>query len=298
MATAETIATVLGGRKTGGGWMARCPAHDDREPSLSIHEADDGKVLVRCHAGCAQEMVIAALRTCGLWHESSSGSRSHSQSKLVARATSKQSAGEDATLNRCRAIALWNEAIPIAATIAAKYLASRRINDLAAGIDGKVLRFHPSCPFDGSSYPCMLALMRDIRTDEPRAIQRTALTLVGEKLSRRTLGPKMWAAMKLSDDEDVTMGLTIGEGVETVLSGMQMGFGPAWALSDAANMSAFPVLPSVECLTILVDHDENGTGQRAALDCSRRWTGAGREVRRIIPDRCGDDINDVVRRFA
>ena len=37
--TAETIAKALGGRKAGGGWMARCPAHDDREPSLSISDA-------------------------------------------------------------------------------------------------------------------------------------------------------------------------------------------------------------------------------------------------------------------
>ena len=65
--TAETIAKALGGRKAGGGWMARCPAHDDRTPSLSIRDADDGKVLVRCHAGCDQERVIAALRARGLW---------------------------------------------------------------------------------------------------------------------------------------------------------------------------------------------------------------------------------------
>jgi hypothetical protein len=52
MPTAETIAKTLGGRKAGGGWMARCPAHDDRESSLSIRDADDGKVLIRCHAGC------------------------------------------------------------------------------------------------------------------------------------------------------------------------------------------------------------------------------------------------------
>ena len=38
--TAETIVRALGGRKAGLGWMARCPAHDDREPSLSIREAD------------------------------------------------------------------------------------------------------------------------------------------------------------------------------------------------------------------------------------------------------------------
>ena len=59
---AETVAKALGGRKLGSGWMARCPAHDDREPSLSIRQSDNGKVLVRCHAGCNQEQVIAALR--------------------------------------------------------------------------------------------------------------------------------------------------------------------------------------------------------------------------------------------
>jgi putative DNA primase/helicase len=71
MATAETIAKTLGGRKAGGGWMARCPAHDDREPSLSIRDADDGKVLMRCHAGCEQERVVAALRSRGLWEDKS-----------------------------------------------------------------------------------------------------------------------------------------------------------------------------------------------------------------------------------
>lgn len=64
---AETIARVFGGRKVGGGWMARCPAHDNRSPSLAIHDADDGKVLVCCHAGCDQARVIEALRAGGLW---------------------------------------------------------------------------------------------------------------------------------------------------------------------------------------------------------------------------------------
>jgi hypothetical protein len=52
--TAEGIAKALGGRRAGDGWMARCPAHDDREPSLSIRQGEDGKVLVRCDAGCEQ----------------------------------------------------------------------------------------------------------------------------------------------------------------------------------------------------------------------------------------------------
>ena len=44
--TAENIARALEGRKVGIGWMARCPAHEDRKPSLSIGSGRDGKVLV------------------------------------------------------------------------------------------------------------------------------------------------------------------------------------------------------------------------------------------------------------
>ena len=65
--TAETIARALGGHRAGATWMARCPAHEDRSPSLSISTGKDGKVLVRCHAGCDQRDLIAALQERGLW---------------------------------------------------------------------------------------------------------------------------------------------------------------------------------------------------------------------------------------
>ena len=65
--TAETIAKALGARKAGNGWTVRYPAHDDRNPSLSISAGKDGKVLLRCHAGCDQAQVIDALRARGLW---------------------------------------------------------------------------------------------------------------------------------------------------------------------------------------------------------------------------------------
>jgi len=79
---AETIAKALGGRKTGGGWAARCPAHDDRTPSLSIpgHGGEQGAGSLP--RGCDQERVIAALRGHGLWAEN--GPRSLSR---VARRT-------------------------------------------------------------------------------------------------------------------------------------------------------------------------------------------------------------------
>lgn len=48
-------------RRAGAGYVARCPAHDDHEASLSIKLADDGKVLLRCFTGCSFETVQRAL---------------------------------------------------------------------------------------------------------------------------------------------------------------------------------------------------------------------------------------------
>ena len=47
-------------------FIACCPAHDDRSPSFIVTEAN-GKVLVKCFAGCTQGAVIGALRDLGLW---------------------------------------------------------------------------------------------------------------------------------------------------------------------------------------------------------------------------------------
>lgn len=42
-------------------YISRCPAHDDRSPSLSIKECNDGRVLVHCFAGCETEDVLSAV---------------------------------------------------------------------------------------------------------------------------------------------------------------------------------------------------------------------------------------------
>ncbi len=62
MSAVDKILQRLEGVKTTpSGWTARCPAHDDRKPSLSIKKGDDGRVLVHCHAGCTPDSVVARL---------------------------------------------------------------------------------------------------------------------------------------------------------------------------------------------------------------------------------------------
>lgn len=51
----------LAAKREGAAWMARCPAHDDRNPSLALAKGDDGKTLLTCHAGCAVEAIVSAL---------------------------------------------------------------------------------------------------------------------------------------------------------------------------------------------------------------------------------------------
>lgn len=44
-----------------GRWIARCPAHDDHDPSLAIREEQDGRILIKCFAGCSPEDVMASV---------------------------------------------------------------------------------------------------------------------------------------------------------------------------------------------------------------------------------------------
>ena len=57
----DLLARLDGVRRCGRGWIARCPAHEDRTASLSIAEGDDGRVLMHCFGGCAAADVVGAL---------------------------------------------------------------------------------------------------------------------------------------------------------------------------------------------------------------------------------------------
>jgi phage/plasmid primase-like uncharacterized protein len=204
------------------------------------------------------------------------------------------------------AMTIWSEAVPIENTLAKHYLRVARKLDVPDGVSGQVLRFHPDCPFGNARYPCMIALVRSIITDEPQAIVRTALRTDGTalridgKTARKALGPIGGGAIKLSDNAEVATGLTVGEGVETVLVSMALPTWcrPAWALIDCGNLVRFPVLAGIESLIILVDHDRpdrhgRRAGQSAAAECARRWEAAGREVIAVMPRREGDDMADI-----
>jgi putative DNA primase/helicase len=169
---------------------------------------------------------------------------------------------------------------------------SRRLS-LPEEIAGSVIRYHPALWYQGRTTPGIVYLFRDIHTDEPRGIHRTFLTADGEKIDRKMFGPVKGAAIKLDADDEVTYGLTIGEGVETCLAARQLGFRPVWALGSADAIKVFPVLPGIEALTILAETDKTGANERAVAECARRWQAAGREVL-VVASKTGGDINDAI----
>jgi RecA-family ATPase len=60
MVTASDLARLLGAKRSGAGWAAKCPAHDDHRESLSFRDGDDGRLLAHCFAGCDFADILAA----------------------------------------------------------------------------------------------------------------------------------------------------------------------------------------------------------------------------------------------
>lgn len=174
------------------------------------------------------------------------------------------------------------------------YFAGRGIvlDDVPEG----ALRWHPQCRWDLGTKPCIVARYTDAITGEPRGIWRRPIT--GEK--PKTLGPMGGCVIRLWPE--IGQQLVIGEGVETVLAAATRithrgaPLRPTWAAGSAGNIQGFPVLRGVSVLKILVDNDVSGTGQRVAIECTNRWTAAGKTVFRLIPKKVGADFNDLVLR--
>jgi putative DNA primase/helicase len=289
--TAEGIANALGGRKAGRGWTARCPAHDDRTPSFSICDADDNKVLVRCHAGCEQERVIEALRSRGLWVES--GPRSSPWTARRKPVERKSDGGDGDAKRTERALAFWRAAMPVPGTLVETYLASRGLI-LPPSSD---VRFHPGLKHPSGSYcPAMVGLVTNGRTGEPVAIHRTFLAPDGNgkaqvESQKMMLGPCRSGAVRLADPGEVLM---VGEGIETCLAAMQASGRPAWAALSTSGLRALDLPNNVRDVIVLADGDE--AGETAARDCALRWKRESRRVRIARPPKGLDFANMLLGR--
>jgi len=107
--------------------------------------------------------------------------------------------------------------------------------------------------------------------------------------------PGQWGVVKLWPANSL---LVVGEGLETTLAATTClefegtPLRPAWATLSADALGRFPLLPGVERLIILVDH--NPAGKTAASLCTGRWEHFGRCVVQLTPDEPSFDFNDLV----
>jgi hypothetical protein len=121
-------------------WSAQCPAHDDRAPSLSIRELDDGRTLLHCFGGCDVELIVGA---CGLSltdlfpprQSIPAGGASPERRRRMA------SAGQMLEVLACESLLTWTAAHNLAnghaltpADLKRLDVAARRIQDFAAEV--------------------------------------------------------------------------------------------------------------------------------------------------------------------
>lgn len=288
---AQVVAGLLGGEAINSvSILAPGPGHSRSDRSLSIKivpGASDGFIL-HSFAGdsptACLDHVRAALRltdrrTLTNRHQPAAPAKSisHIASHLPDRSA--------------HALLLWNQADDPRGTVVTNYLNSRGLR-LPDEVAGDVVRFHPRLKFNGGVFCAMVALFRDVKTNTPCGIHRTLLDSTGRKLGRAMLGRAKHAAIKIDHDENVSLGLTIGEGLETCLAAYLAGFRPVWAAGSAGGIANFPVLVGAEALTILREIGDGGANHRATDTCVARWIAAGHEALTVTP-LTGDDLNDV-----
>jgi putative DNA primase/helicase len=264
MNDARAITKTLGGMWCGTYGLVRCPAHEDRKPSLSIRDGEQ-ELIVNCFAGCDWRDVKAKLQRQSLikgFVPAPARPRRNPPPKRQLEPDADQFARIDAALN------LWKHSVPLADTLRWRYFVERRGLHIGLLDLDHALRWH-----DGIN--AVAALMTDPVTNEPCGIHRTFLAPDATKIDRKMLGRQ--GVIRLTPERDVTEGLGIVEGVEDGLSVLLSGWAPVWAATSAGAIERFPVLSGIQSLTIFADTD--AVGMRAAQACAARWTDADREVR-------------------
>lgn len=274
------IVERLGGvwNRTGG--MCRCPAHDDRIPSLSVR-VGERRLLFHCFAGCETRHIIHALGALRLL------------GPIIAVDSAEPAATPGA--GRCHrglATRLWGAARPIGNSPAETYLRSRGLV-----LEPSDLRYHPRVPYGRGVQtifrPAMLAAVRD--ESGLVAVHRTFLDPQSARLAdlaipKRALGRLGVGAVRLAQPRDGVLGWA--EGIETAMAAILLTGIPCWATLGNERFGRVSLPPSVARLILFLDKDSGGgraekLARGAHLDTSV-------EIEARYPDAAGADWNDVL----
>ena len=277
---AREIVDSLGGTWRRNRGMCRCPAHDDRTPSLSV-SLGQRAMLFHCFAGCSRAEIISALGRRGVRTRELFDGSGGPLPELVREETADRNA-----------VRLWRGAVALKGSAAEAYLAKRGVTQLSPD-----LRFHRRTPLGPRGAVRFLpAMLAAVRTDLGMiAVHRTFLDPAEARLAdferpKRALGSLQNGAVRLTAPRDGRLGLA--EGIETALSAMQIFGVPCWATLGNERFGLVAIPESVRELHLFVDNDRGGD-----LAEERGREGYRQEGRRILakrPANLDTDWNDVL----
>jgi putative DNA primase/helicase len=284
--SAEDIAAQLEGRREGLQWRCRCPVHGGH--SLMVTEGIDGKVLLHCFGADCKfgEITKALYGNTGLLGNGRSGNALMQADAAIERLHQR--------IQQARR--LYQRADPAVGTVVETYLRSRGITLPVP----PVLRFIGWCPHRNQlPFPAMAAPIVNV-DNQMIAMHATFLRAGGTGKAnlppheqREFYGSCRGGVVRLAshkpDDE-----LLIGEGIESVLSAMQLFDLPGWAALSTSGLMALELPSEIRRIVIAVDNDLNGAGQKAAMVARDKWVTESRSVRLKLPPIVGD-FNDILR---
>ena len=281
---AEQLTRYLKGRWYGSYGTARCPAHDDHNPSLSIKDGDNGKLLLYCHAGCDYRDIVEALK--GLAPLSDCFDNREQQQPIYQ--------PDRKAISTEFIQSIWNASKPIAGSTAEVYLRGRGIRrELPVS-----LRYHPNLHHpSGAHLPAMVGKVE--RDGNLIGLHRTYLKAGGHGKAvvappKAMLGPCCGGAVHLRAGSQF---LAVCEGIETGLSLSEglSGDCAIWAALSTSGMRGLHLpAPNNFNASLLVAADGDMPGQKAGYALAELASRNGWSVELISPS-AGKDFNDLLQ---
>jgi putative DNA primase/helicase len=274
-AAAKDAVKRLNGTWHGSYGKARCPAHEDRSPSLSITPGR-AAVLFHCFAGCAQADVIAALAAKGGYV------------RPTKRDVVPQERRDLAPLAR----ELWGKALPLAGTPAQRYLERRRIGHSTIG------RFDPAAmTYEGGKRLRLPALLLPIiERRQLVALARVFVDGDGNKHPqladpKRTLADPRGGAVQIGAIEGDHLNLAEGfEEAESVIA--KFGLPGCWSVNGTELYARIHIPDHIRSITVYSQH---GKAARTGLEkAESHLRNGGRALQVELPPP-GGDWNDAWR---
>jgi hypothetical protein len=280
--TAMEIAIACGGSSVPSvsGWFDfRCPAHDDKTASCGVKDTREGRIAVKCHAGCNHKAILDAIEAKG----------------LVVRRPGNRLAEKkppESLFTQAQAI---DPSLP--------YFQARGLDSAAFPDLSRVVRFAPRCwrAASKTEESALIAALSD-EAGQVRAIQRLYLTSDRRAKASKpmSLGKISGLAIKLGPPTET---LYVGEGLEDAMTAQQAseGAGSAWAAAGSSNMPNLVVPAAVTTVVFLGQNGKNDptqhdkTFEQNLAKAAPKLLAQGKAVRVAWPPVGIKDANDLVK---